>query len=112
LTATFIFIMSEAMLPALSDAERAALELEQLMSQSPGTSEAGDDFGGHRVSSPTPGELDDDFPAGVIDRTVAAVPDGNSAASAHRLVRQHKLTPYQRTEADQFIKVLLLFPCD
>lgn len=91
----------------MSDTERATLELEQFMSQSPGTSEAGDDFGGRDTSSPAPGELDDEFPAGVMGETAAA--DSNSTASAHRLIKQHKLTPYQRTEASQFIKVLSLF---
>ena len=88
--------------PPLSNAEHAAQELTEFMTQSPGTSEAGDDLGGRGTS---PGELEEEFPSGVLAVTASHGPDSNGTVAARRLLRQQQLTPYQRTEADQFIQV-------
>ena len=96
--------------PSLSHAERAAQELAGFMSQSPGTSDAGDDFGG-RDDVPSPGDVEEEFPSGVLEMTPSRGSDTNGIVAARRLLRQHQLTPYQRTEADQFIKVYSISCC-
>ena len=94
--------------PSLSNAERAAQELADFMTQSPGTSEAGDDFGG-RDGAPSTG-VEEEFPPGVLETTPPRGSDTNGTVAARRLLRQQQLTPYQRTEADQFIQVYSISP--
>ncbi|EDR02850.1 uncharacterized protein LACBIDRAFT_332038 [Laccaria bicolor S238N-H82] len=96
--------------PSLSHAECAAQELAGFMSQSPGTSDAGDDFGG-RDDAPSPGDVEEEFPSGVLETTPSRGSDTNGIVVACRLLRQQQLTPYQRTEADQFIKVYSFSCC-
>lgn len=101
--------------PELDDAERAQLELEEMMRSSPPPDETD-------PPDNTPGQLSDDIPLSPTDSHSLQSPGmsrvGSSTVNisrknanfARRLAIKKKLHPYQREEIEQFVKVCQTYP--